>query len=228
MKIVKNLLIKLLKSSLGTILIPVFANPLYSKGKTYGYLFNRVHKSNLIQGKYCNISIPYNISDVTIDSYTYISPNSHISHTQIGKFCSIGPNLFCGWGIHPINGISTSPSFYSIQKQNGVTFTESNKVVEREKITIGNDVFIGANVTILDGITIGDGAIIGAGAVVVKSIPPYAVAVGVPAKVVKYRFSDEIIQGLLKIKWWNFDSEKLKEIEKYFFNVNEFIEKNKL
>lgn len=220
---IKNLLIKLLRKSIGKFLIPVFARPLFNKGKTYGYFLNRVNKSNLNQGINCRISIPYDISDVTIGSYTYISSNSHISYTEIGKFCSIGPNFFCGWGIHPINGISTSPSFYSLQKQNGVTFTKGDKIIERKKIIIGNDVFIGANVTILDGVTIGDGAIIGAGAVVSKNIPPYAIAVGCPIKVVKYRFDSDIVQTLLKIKWWDGDEVQFKKVEENFFNVENFI-----
>ena len=78
----------------------------------------------------------------------------------------------CGWGIHPTQGISTSPMFYSSKKQNGITLSLIDKVEETKTIKIGNDVFIGANVTILDGISIGNGAIIGAGAVVSKDIPP--------------------------------------------------------
>jgi acetyltransferase-like isoleucine patch superfamily enzyme len=182
---------------------------------------------NLI-GKTVNISSPAHINGVSIDDYSYISINSWISHTQIGKFCSIGPNFLCGWGIHPTNGISTSPMFYSKMKQNGVSLTDENKIEERKKIIIGNDVFIGANVTILDGVTIGDGAVIGAGAIVSKDIPPYAIAIGCPIRIVKYRFEPEQIDKLLKIKWWEFDVEKLKDVEKMFFEVNEFVEKYKI
>ena len=79
--------------------------------------------------------------------------------------------------------------------------------------------------TILDGITIGDGAVIGAGAVVSKDIPPYAVAVGCPIKVLRFRFEDDVIMKLQRIKWFDFDEEKLRDVERLFFNVNEFIEK---
>ena len=116
--------------------------------------------------------------------------------------------------------------FYSTLKQNGTSFSSTNKIEERKLIIIGNDVFIGANVTILDGVTIGDGAVIGAGAVVSKDIPAYAIAVGCPIQIIKYRFSEEQIEKLLKIKWWDFNSEKIKEVEKYFFDINEFIDKN--
>lgn len=166
---------------------------------------------------------PYKIAQAKIGDYTYISINSIISYTEIGKFCSIGPNFFCGWGIHPTNFISTSPMFYSTMEQNGFSLCSRNKITERKQITIGNDVFIGANVTILDGVTIGDGAVIGAGAVVVKDIPPYAVAVGVPAKVIKYRFTPEQIKALLEIKWWDFDETELQNVEKYCDNPDMFI-----
>ncbi len=167
----------------------------------------------------------YQIESSFIDNYTYIAVNSHISNTTIGKFCSIGPNLLCGWGIHPTNGISTSPMFYSTMKQNGVTFSETDKIEEVKPISIGNDVFIGANVTILDGVKIGDGAIIGAGAIVSKNIPPYAIAVGCPIRIIKYRFEQDQINKLLTIKWWDFDEGKLKDVEGMFFDINEFIEK---
>lgn len=166
---------------------------------------------------------PYYVSDVKIGEYTYVAENSRISQTTIGKFCSIGPNFLCGWGIHPINGISTAPMFYSTKKQNGVTFSSNDKIEERKRVVIGNDVFIGANVTVLDGVTIGDGAVIGAGAVVSKDIPPYAVALGCPINIVKYRFEGEIIAALKRIKWWDFDEEKLREVEEYFFDIEGFI-----
>jgi acetyltransferase-like isoleucine patch superfamily enzyme len=187
-------------------------------------------ESNITNSKYSEkvrLYSPYHINVCEIGDYTYIAPNAFMSFVTIGKFCSIGPNLVCGWGIHPTNGISTSPMFYSTMKQNGVSLSKVDKVEERKHITIGNDVFIGANVTILDGVRIGDGAIIGAGAIVSKDIPPYAIAVGCPIQIVKYRFSEEIIKQLLKIQWWNFENEKLIEIEKYFFDIEEFLKLNR-
>ena len=166
---------------------------------------------------------PYHIHECQIGDYTYIARNSWISKTSIGKFCSIGPNLVCGWGIHPVDGISTSPMFYSTLKQNGTTLSATNKVQERKPIKIGNDVFIGMNVTILDGVTIGDGAVIGAGAVVSKDIPPYAIAVGNPIKILRYRFDRKTIEKILEIKWWGWPAENLIQVEKSIFDVEQFI-----
>ena len=165
----------------------------------------------------------YHISNSKIGDYTYIAMNSFISTTTIGKFCSIGPNFICGWGIHPLNGISTSPMFYSTRKQNGITLSRKDKIDEYKPIIIGNDVFIGANVTVLDGVNIGDGAVIGAGAVVSKDIPPYAIAVGCPIEIKKYRFNSETIDAFKRIEWWNYDENSLKDIERYFFEVEKFI-----
>lgn len=176
-------------------------------------------------GRNVKIYRPSHIYYSEIGDYTYISKNATISRVHIGKFCSIGPNILCGWGNHPTNGISTSPMFYSTRRQNGLTLTDKDKIVERQIITIGNDVFIGANVTILDGISIGDGAIIGAGAVVSKDIPAYAIAVGCPIRIIKYRFNDDQIAALKRIQWWNFSEDKLQDVEKLFFDVDEFIKK---
>jgi virginiamycin A acetyltransferase len=168
---------------------------------------------------------PYHLHKSYIGSFSYISQNANISMTSIGKFCSIGPNFLSGWGIHPTSGLSTSPMFYSTLKQNGTTLSSNDKIEERKIINIGNDVFIGANVIVLDGVTIGDGAIIGAGAIVSKNIPPYGIAVGSPIQIIRFRFTDNQINKLLKIKWWNFNEEQLKDIERLFFEVDKFISK---
>lgn len=170
---------------------------------------------------------PYKVKESEIGAYTYIAFNSQIRNVKIGKFCSIGPNFFAGWGIHPTNGISTSPCFYSIKKQCGYSFSKMNKIEERKPILIGNDVFIGANVIVLDGVIIGDGAIIGAGTIVSKNVPPYAIVAGNPMRILRYRFTPEVIDNFQKIQWWNYPKDKLNQIEAFFFDIDAFIENNK-
>lgn len=197
--------------------------PVFPEGKTVGYSLVRSEKADCSLGNHTKVYPPFFLHHVTLGDYSYIASNAQISNCVIGKFCSIGPNCCCGLGIHPTNGISTSPMFYSTARQNGISLCSENKVVESKETVIGHDVFIGANVTILDGVTIGDGAVVGAGAVITKDIPPYAIAVGVPAKVVKFRFDNETIEKLLQNPWWDKGGEELMRVEKTFWSVDEFV-----
>lgn len=169
------------------------------------------------------LDYPHHLQSCSIGRYTYLGRNSWVTRTKIGRFCSIGPNFTSGWGSHPTNGISTSPMFYSTHKQNGHSFCGEDKLCETAQIHIGNDVFIGMNVTVLDGVSIGDGAVIGAGAVVSKDIPPYAIAVGCPITILKYRFDNVTIAELLRLKWWEWGDDQLQDLEKHFFDVSSFL-----
>ena len=201
----------------------LFDKPIIPDNKVVGYSLTRSEQSDTELGKYTKVMAPFFLHGVQLGDYSYISKNPNISNCVIGKFCSIGPNFCCGLGIHLTNGISTSPMFYSTAKQNGITLCKENKVEESKQTVIGNDVFIGANVTVIDGVNICDGAVIGAGAVVVDDIPSYAIAVGVPAKVVKYRFDDQTINALLEKQWWNASEEELKKVERNFWDVESFL-----
>lgn len=212
----------MIKYYLQKILGIFLGEPIFRKDRTVGYSLVKSEKANCCFGKNSKVYAPFFLHNVQLGDYSYIAKNCNISNTTIGKFCSIGPNVCCGLGKHPINGISTSPMFYSTKCQNGATFSATDKYEEFQPISIGNDVFIGANVTILDGVTIADGAIIGAGAVVTKDIPPYAIAVGVPAKVIKYRFSQDRIESLLARKWWN-DKGNNSLVAKYFWDIDKFL-----
>jgi acetyltransferase-like isoleucine patch superfamily enzyme len=147
----------------------------------------------------------------SIGNYSYVGPNTGIVCANIGKFCSISTNCVVGIGSHPINYISSSPIFIAKKNGTGVSWTKNDHFQEYLEIQIGNDVWIGTRVIVMDGITIGDGAIVGAGAIVTKDVPPYAIVAGVPAKIIKYRFENEIIEKLLEIKWRNFPENHLKD-----------------
>lgn len=156
------------------------------------------------------------IYDSKINSYSYVGPKTQLINVNIGKFCSIANQCSIGLATHSINNISTSPIFTSKNNGTGYSWTSYNKFQEGHQVNIGNDVWIGTKVIVMGGVNIGNGAIIGAGSIVTKDIPDYAIAVGIPAKVVKYRFNESIIKKLINLKWWDLPVEQLKS------NINLF------
>lgn len=182
--------------------------------------------SNCKFGKYNAIYDHVIMIDVKLGDFTYVAAGSIISNTKIGKFCSIGPDIKCGLAFHPNQiFVSTHPVFYSIVKQSQITFADKNYFDEYKNITIGNDVWIGANVIIVGEIEIGDGAIIATGSIVTKSVPPYAIVAGVPAKIVRYRFSEDNIKFLLNLKWWDLELPWITENYKLFHDIRLLREK---
>lgn len=152
--------------------------------------------------------------NVTVGDYTYINDNTYIGkNVQIGKYCSIAYNCQIGMHEHPSNFLTTSPKLYGENNILGLMpyWSDFNK-----KVIIGNDVWIGSNVIILQGVKVGDGAIIGAGAVVTKDVEEFAIVVGVPAKKIKSRFTNEQIMYLKELKWWDKGIEDLTEYKKLF------------
>lgn len=148
---------------------------------------------------------------------TYCSSSTFIasSNTVIGSFCSIGSNVFIGHGAHPLHFVSTSPFLYLDIFGYKKKETRSHNEYWAHKVTpvyIGNDVWIGHNVFIKNGVHVGDGAVIGAGSVVTKDVAPYAIVVGNPAKVLRYRFDAQTIERLLHVKWWNQPDEIIQSL----------------
>lgn len=167
--------------------------------------------------RYCSFGYHNIIYDNSIlyrtvlGDYSYVGGDCKVMNSTIGKFCSIGPSVWIG-GLpsHPLHCKSTFPGFY--QKDSsfyGVKPEYEYNEPEFKQVKIGNDVWIGARAMIMDGVTVGDGAVIAAGAVVTKDVPPYAVVGGVPAKIIKYRFSEQKIQEMLDSQWW--DDSKYKK-----------------
>lgn len=142
--------------------------------------------------------------------------------SQIGAFCSFGPNIAIAKGNHPSTFVSTSPAFYMAGW--GIAGeTLPDAVKKNEPITIGHDVWIGLNVTLVTGIRIGHGAIVAAGAVVAKDVPPYAIVGGVPARIIRYRFDPATIERLLESQWWTWPDEKLRTQAKDFLAPERFM-----
>ena len=155
---------------------------------------------------------------------TYVTDFSKLFQLTTGKYCSIGSGVTTAIGKHPVSdNISTSPSFFSTNPPNALSFSDNQKYVETTgPVTIGNDVWIGNGAILVGGITVGDGAIVGAGSVVTKDCEPYGVYVGCPARLIKKRFDDETIEKLLELKWWDKDDKWLRENAKAFANPGEF------
>jgi len=163
---------------------------------------------------------------------SYIGINTSIVKSKIGKYCSIGSNVRCIFGNHPTKDfVSTHPAFFSTLKQAGFSYTkvqlfkEIDDAFNKENeysITIGNDVWIGDGAAIMAGVSIGDGAIIAANALVVKNVPPFSIVGGVPAKVIRNRFSTKETAFLKDFKWWDKDTKWLQNNAHLFVNIDNF------
>lgn len=158
-------------------------------------------------------------NNVILGDMSYVANFSRLTNCRVGKFTSIGPNVKIGVGVHPRGWVSTHPAFFSVKMQTHKTYVNCAKISESEEVVIGNDVWIGQSVIVLDGITIGNGAIIGAGAVVTRNIPAYAIAVGVPARVVKSRFNESDIEFLEGLRWWDMDDDLIQKYACSFENI---------
>lgn len=181
---------------------------------------SKIYKSTF--GIYDTIYDGVLINNSHLGNFVYIASGTKISNCSIGSFCSIGSNVKIGLGIHPTNYISTFPAFFSIRNQCQISFTNKNHIDEIGSNTIGNDVWIGDNVIILSNIEISDGAIIAAGAVVTKNVSPYSIVGGVPAIEIRKRFSDEEINHLIEIKWWNKNIDWIKKNHHFFSDSKSF------
>jgi len=150
------------------------------------------------------------LANVTIGRYSYVGTGTRITDTVIGNFCSIGARCGIGGGVHPTDMVSTSPAFLKGRNILRKNFAEI-PYKPSMKVEIGNDVWIGEGACIVSGVKIGDGAVIGAHAVVTKNVEPYSIVAGVPAKEIRKRFDDTVIQKLLELKWWDWSEDKLKK-----------------
>jgi acetyltransferase-like isoleucine patch superfamily enzyme len=152
----------------------------------------------------------------TLGVYSYVA-GGRVADATVGAFTSIGPDVrIGGFGAHPTRWVSTHPAFYAKPADGRASLADAAQFEERAPVTIGNDVWIGHGVLVLDGVTVGDGAIVGAGAVVLRDVPAYAVVAGVPARVVRQRFPQPVVDRLLATRWWQRDLETLRRLAPLF------------
>jgi acetyltransferase-like isoleucine patch superfamily enzyme len=175
---------------------------------------------------------------VKIGAFTLINRYTVITGLvkKIGRFTSIGPNVYIGPANHNYNqtssrGLPAVASFLELQLDNDLKERIKKEKAEVHKPTnIGHDVWLGGHSIILNGVNIGDGAVVAAHSVVTKDVPPYAIVAGIPAKIIKYRFDKDTIQKLIEIDFYNKPLEEINKLirnnPKIMVDKEEFIEEN--
>lgn len=178
--------------------------------------------NNCIVDKTSKIGPRSELTNCTLGRYSYLGQQCFMVNVEIGSFCSIADRCSVGGASHPIHFVSTSPVFHegkNVLKKNFST----HHISRTKKTVIGNDVWIGQGAFIKAGVTIGDGAVIGMGAVVLNDVLPYEIWAGVPAKRIRHRFNDDIIENLKQIEWWKWDESTLEKNAPLFDDLEVFI-----
>ena len=168
-----------------------------------------VQRGELIMEPFSSLGVTLLVADklrpeVKVGRRTYWVSGYCWGRVHIGRYCSISANVSIGGDRHPWGWLSTSPYVW---KTVGVFHENDVDTV------VGNDVWIGENAVVMKGIHVGDGAVIGAGAVVTHDVAPWAIVVGVPACVLKYRFDERTRQRLAAVQWWTIDEDELHRLD---------------
>lgn len=183
--------------------------------------------NNVQLGKYTEIKAHSILEETQMGDYSYCAGYNQIYAAKIGNFCSIATFVRINPGNHPCYTRVAQHHFTYRCKQFG--FGEDDAAFFQGRIdkavTLGHDVWLGHNVTVMPGITIGNGAVVGSGSIVTHDVEPYSVVVGVPAKKIRMRFSDEIIRGIESTQWWVWDHDTIRERMADFHDIAGFIEK---
>jgi phosphonate metabolism protein (transferase hexapeptide repeat family) len=190
----------------------------------YVHPTSTVHHATL--GEWVSIGANSKIIESDIGAYSYTAGDADIIYATVGKFCSIASHVRINPGNHPMwrvtqHHMTYRRMMYQLDEKDDHDFFDWRKA---DHVTIGHDVWIGHNAIIMPGVTIGTGAVIGSGAVVTKSVQPYEIVVGVPAKPIRKRFSEDVIELLLASEWWNWSRELIEERMNALHDLDQFIE----
>lgn len=164
----------------------------------------KLHKSVILEQPF-RVFSECQLTSVIGGAFTYIAPDTSLTLVSIGRYCSIADNVVI-LSQHPTDKISSSAAFYTFVFTKAFAAKTPMNYNGSEKPTfIGNDVWIGSSVKIMPGVKIGDGAIIGAGSIVTKDVDPFSIVGGAPAKLIRMRFSNDIIRRIQNLAWWNYN-----------------------
>jgi phosphonate metabolism protein (transferase hexapeptide repeat family) len=177
-------------------------------------------------GQWTEVGANSHLVETSMDDYSYNAGDNQIIYTEIGKFSNIASHVRINPGNHPmqrvtLHHITYRRSLYGLGEDDADFFQWRRE----HKCRIGHDTWIGHNAIIMPGVSVGTGAVIGSGAVVTKDVEPYMIAVGVPARSARPRFSDAVIEKLLEIAWWDWDRATLEARFDDLYDIETFIEK---
>ena len=183
---------------------------------------------------YNKISHKTVIVNCNIGKGTYLQENCNFVNTNFGRYCSIAPGSKLIVGNHPTSKfVAMHPAFYSGRSIGGLSYqhtsyTEEYRTVINDRYCIvENDVWIGTDAKILGGVTIHNGVVVAAGSIVTKDVPPYAIVAGIPARIVRYRFTEKEIESLQTIQWWDKDDAWIRQNIDQFDDIESFVTKLK-
>ena len=164
-------------------------------------------------GTCCEILGPSSVEYAVLGDYSYIGQGCMVADVEIGKFCAIAANVRIGAPNHPIDRPSLHrftycPEYYAAGVARDHGYFEQRRA---DKVIIGHDVWIGHGAIVLPGVTVGNGAVLAAGAVVTRDVSPYTVVGGVPARVIRERFTRSIAERLQRIAWWDWPFELIMQ-----------------
>ncbi len=199
--------------------IGYYWSKLFKKLRWKSILNSEIHRSSKVESGSLFVNSK-------MGKHSFCGYDCQIVNTEIGAFCSISNNVVIGGGRHPMEWVSMSPVFYEGRDSVKKKFSEHARI-PNQKVTIGHDVWIGEKVLISQGVNIGTGAVIGMGSVVTKDVEPYSIVAGSPAKFIRNRFSNELIQNLLDSEWWNLPEDRLSLLAKHIENPLVFLERLK-